>query len=152
MNICQEQGVQSQVLALSAVLPLPNLRRLLVHNASDNLQEVTLRIASVLQLPPTHFQAYKTKQLGASKLNKTKLESLLFELRACSPHILLDRARQYLPIMDAAVLRNRIQCTVDPNADVRRQAELELTHVSFRPALGDLANNYVNRQRLSQGS
>ena len=96
---------------------------------------MTIGTASVLQLPPTHFLTYKTNELGASKLDKIKLESLLLELWPCSLHILLDRARrQYLLTMDAAVLRNRIQCTVDPNADVRRQAELELTHVSFRPA------------------
>ena len=32
--------------------------------------------------------------------------------------------------MDAALLRGRIQSTVDPNADVRRQAELDLKFVS----------------------
>ena len=33
--------------------------------------------------------------------------------------------------MDVTILRNRIQSTVDPNADVRRQAELDLRYVSF---------------------
>ena len=33
--------------------------------------------------------------------------------------------------MDVTLLRNRIQSTVDPNADVRRQAELDLRYVSF---------------------
>ena len=32
--------------------------------------------------------------------------------------------------MDITLLRNRIQSTVDPNADVRRQAELDLRYVS----------------------
>ena len=31
--------------------------------------------------------------------------------------------------MDVAVLRNRIQSTIDPNADARRQAELDLKYV-----------------------
>ncbi|KAL2056272.1 hypothetical protein ABVK25_003295 [Lepraria finkii] len=35
--------------------------------------------------------------------------------------------------MDAAALRNRIQSTVDPNADVRRQAELDLKFAEERP-------------------
>ena len=33
--------------------------------------------------------------------------------------------------MDVTLLRNRIQSTVDPNADMRRQAELDLRYVSF---------------------
>lgn len=32
--------------------------------------------------------------------------------------------------MDVGVLRNRIQATLDPNADIRRQAELDLRYVS----------------------
>ena len=32
--------------------------------------------------------------------------------------------------MDVGVLRDRIQSTLDPNADVRRQAELDLKFVS----------------------
>lgn len=32
--------------------------------------------------------------------------------------------------MDIGLLSNRIQSTVDPNADVRRQAELDLRYVS----------------------
>ena len=32
--------------------------------------------------------------------------------------------------MDAAGLRSRIQAVLDTNADIRRQAELELKHVS----------------------
>lgn len=35
--------------------------------------------------------------------------------------------------MDAAALRNRIQSTVDPNADVRRQAELDLKFAEEQP-------------------
>lgn len=31
--------------------------------------------------------------------------------------------------MDVAVLRNRIQSTLDANADIRRQAELDLKYV-----------------------
>lgn len=31
--------------------------------------------------------------------------------------------------MDVGVLRNRIQSTLDPNADIRRQAELDLRYV-----------------------
>jgi hypothetical protein len=31
--------------------------------------------------------------------------------------------------MDVAVLRDRIQATLDPNAAVRQQAELDLKHV-----------------------
>ena len=34
--------------------------------------------------------------------------------------------------MDVGVLRNRIQSTLDPNADIRRQAELDLRYVSFK--------------------
>lgn len=32
--------------------------------------------------------------------------------------------------MDVAILRSRIESTVDPNADARRQAELDLRYVS----------------------
>ena len=31
--------------------------------------------------------------------------------------------------MDVGVVRNRIQSTLDPNADIRRQAELDLKYV-----------------------
>lgn len=31
--------------------------------------------------------------------------------------------------MDVAALRDRIQSTLDPNADIRRQAELDLKYV-----------------------
>ena len=31
--------------------------------------------------------------------------------------------------MDAGALRDRIQSTLDPNADIRRQAELDLKYV-----------------------
>lgn len=34
--------------------------------------------------------------------------------------------------MDVAVLRNRIQSTLDPNADIRRQVELDLRYVCSR--------------------
>ena len=39
--------------------------------------------------------------------------------------------------MDMAALRNRIQSTLDANADVRRQAELDLRYV--RPFKASLA-------------
>lgn len=34
--------------------------------------------------------------------------------------------------MDVAVLRDRIQATLDPNAAIRQQAELDLKHVRGR--------------------
>ena len=37
--------------------------------------------------------------------------------------------------MDVSVLRSRIQSTVHPNADLRRQAELDLRYVSCLPHL-----------------
>jgi hypothetical protein len=32
--------------------------------------------------------------------------------------------------MDVSIVRSRIQATLEPNADVRRQAELDLRYVS----------------------
>jgi hypothetical protein len=37
--------------------------------------------------------------------------------------------------MDMAVLRDRIQATLDPNAAIRQQAELDLKHVRVPPAM-----------------
>jgi hypothetical protein len=37
--------------------------------------------------------------------------------------------------MDVAVLRDRIQATLDPNAAIRQQAELDLKHVRGRWAM-----------------
>jgi hypothetical protein len=36
--------------------------------------------------------------------------------------------------MDVAVLRDRIQATLDPNAAIRQQAELDLKHVRVPPS------------------
>ena len=41
--------------------------------------------------------------------------------------------------MDVSVLRDRIQSTLDPNADRRRQAELDLKYVSRCPRLAGRA-------------
>lgn len=38
--------------------------------------------------------------------------------------------------MDAAGLRDRIQATLDPNAAIRQQAELDLKHVRVPRAIG----------------
>ena len=38
--------------------------------------------------------------------------------------------------MDVVLLRNRIQSTVDPNADLRRQAELDLRYVGSHNGQG----------------
>ena len=35
--------------------------------------------------------------------------------------------------MDVGGLRNRIQATLDPNTDIRRQAELDLKYVRLEP-------------------
>ena len=52
--------------------------------------------------------------------------------------------------MDVTLLRNRIQSTVDPNADVRRQAELDLRYVSFLLLLFlECAKNGNSRQKNS---
>ena len=37
--------------------------------------------------------------------------------------------------MDIAVLRNRIHATLDPNTDIRRQAELDLKYVRLEGRL-----------------
>lgn len=50
--------------------------------------------------------------------------------------------------MDVTLLRNRIQSTVDPNADLRRQAELDLRYVSLLAVLSsDCANKDTSRQK-----
>jgi hypothetical protein len=38
--------------------------------------------------------------------------------------------------MDGAALRGRIQATLDPNAAIRQQAELDLKHVCRQRPLG----------------
>jgi hypothetical protein len=43
--------------------------------------------------------------------------------------------------MDMAVLRDRIQATLDPNAAIRQQAELDLKHV--RVLLNMASSNYI---------
>lgn len=40
--------------------------------------------------------------------------------------------------MDVEGLRNRIQSTLDPNADIRRQAELDLKYVCSQSAVRNL--------------
>lgn len=52
--------------------------------------------------------------------------------------------------MDVTLLRNRIQSTVDPNADVRRQAELDLRYVSILLLLfPECAKKGILRQKNS---
>ena len=62
-----------------------------------------------------------------------------FSIHAYRPHALSFTSvafvlgafpRQTYDNMDVTLLRNRIQSTVDPNADARRQAELDLRYVS----------------------
>jgi hypothetical protein len=50
--------------------------------------------------------------------------------------------------MDAGVLRDRIQATLDPNAAIRQQAELDLKHVRGWRALrrGILTNGRLGRR------
>jgi len=55
--------------------------------------------------------------------------------------------------MEVGGLRNRIQATLDPNADIRRQAELDLKYVSivmFEAAIRYSANGVTTRQKTSQ--
>ncbi|OJJ58646.1 hypothetical protein ASPSYDRAFT_57909 [Aspergillus sydowii CBS 593.65] len=58
--------------------------------------------------------------------------------------------------MDVAVLRNRIQSTLDANADIRRQAELDLKYAETQPGfinalLDILQGEQVNAVQLSAG-
>jgi len=53
--------------------------------------------------------------------------------------------------MDVSLLRNRIQSTVDPNADTRRQAELDLKYVRSSKRAGQIFSDYcLYRQKSSQ--
>ena len=54
--------------------------------------------------------------------------------------------------MDVEALRNRIQATLDPNTDTRRQAELDLKYVSEGCILpGSLVtDSTLTRLRISQ--
>ncbi|KAL4764792.1 SKI complex RNA helicase subunit SKI2 [Aspergillus foveolatus] len=59
-------------------------------------------------------------------------------------------------IMDVAALRNRIQSTLDANADIRRQAELDLKYAETQPGfinalLDILQGEQVNAVQLSAG-
>lgn len=55
--------------------------------------------------------------------------------------------------MDITLLRSRIQSTVDPNADARRQAELDLRYVSSRVLLfSGCADIPIARQKSNQAS
>lgn len=55
--------------------------------------------------------------------------------------------------MDVSLLRNRIQSTVDPNADTRRQAELDLKYVRGPlPLCRTYADHYLRRQKSNQAS
>jgi hypothetical protein len=56
--------------------------------------------------------------------------------------------------MDVAALRNRIQSTLDANADIRRQAELDLKYAETQPGfinalLDILQGEQVNAVQLS---
>lgn len=46
--------------------------------------------------------------------------------------------------MDAAGLRDRIQATLDPNAAIRQQAELDLKHVRVLPNSGAFGCTLTN--------
>jgi hypothetical protein len=53
--------------------------------------------------------------------------------------------------MDVAMLRDRIQATLDPNAAIRQQAELDLKHVRGLPKHGALdSTNKNTRPKSSQ--
>lgn len=55
--------------------------------------------------------------------------------------------------MDVTLLRSRIQSTVDPNADARRQAELDLRYVSSLVLVfQEFANSPTSRQKNNQAS
>ncbi|KAI9673382.1 MAG: hypothetical protein M1817_002844 [Caeruleum heppii] len=52
--------------------------------------------------------------------------------------------------MDASALRNRIQSTIDPNADQRRQAELDLKYAEEQPGFSDALLNLLETEEDPQ--
>lgn len=49
--------------------------------------------------------------------------------------------------MDAQVLRDRIQCTLDSNAAIRQQAELDLKHAEEKPGFIDALCNVIENEQ-----